>query len=315
MRKSGVGRGRADMRVRYISPVERSGRPFFARNETEQKIIHEDVVPLPDVGVNILVWDGEDARVASHWHEELELLYVKRSSGPVEVVIDGHQQRIGQDDLILFNSREIHEIASGLARGIVLQIPVALWEQFVPEYEQLTFSLRQIDKRRLSAMKRTMVELYDIYQKKGTGYKLRFNSLLCKLMYDLVRFCTSEAKPQAGHAMRKKIADISEVIEYIELHHAEKLTVAAVASRFGYHPNYLSRLFQQSVGHTVLEYIYMVRIYQVYCELLYTDKAVRRIFEDHGCTNSKVAMRMFKEAYQATPREVRRKKLSETDKS
>lgn len=310
--------GEGGMRVRYISPVDRPGQPLYTRGEPERKVIHEDVFPLPDVDVNLFVYGGEGELVAPHWHDELELLYVDRCDAPVEVVVDGQRQLMGQDDLILFNTRAIHEVTTEIGRGIVLQIPVRLWKQFVPEYEQLTFSLEQLlahGKRRLSAMKRMMVNLYNLYQKKETGYKLRFNSLLCELMYNLLCFGTADAKRQLGQAAQKKIVGIAEVMAYIEQHHAEKLTVASVASEFGYHPNYLSRLFQQSVGHTVLEYIYMVRIHQVYGDLLYTDKAVRRIFEDHGCTNSKVAMRMFKETYQTTPREIRRRKLSETDKS
>lgn len=310
--------GEGGMRVRYISPVDRPGQPLYTRSEAERKIIHEDVFPLPDIDVNLFAYGGEGTLVAPHWHDDLEIMYVERSSGPVEIVVDGQRQIRKQDDLILFNTREIHEVLTEIGRGIVLQIPVRVWKQFVPEYDQLTFSLDQLktrDKRHVPAMKRMMVEMYDIYQAKETGYKLRFNSLLCELMYTLLRFCAVDAKRQTGQAMQKKIVGIAEVMEYIEQHHAEKLTVAAVADEFGYHPNYLSRLFQQSVGHTVLEYIYMVRIHQVYCDVLYTDKAVRRIFEDHGCTNSKVAMRMFKATYQATPQEIRKRKLSETDKS
>lgn len=301
-------------RVRYVSPVEKEGQALYARNDAEQRIMHEDVFPLPDVGVNLVLCGGEGACVAPHWHDELELLYVLESGSSVEVVVDGQRRVKEQGDLILFNPRAIHEIASGFERGIMLQIPVKFWKQFLPEYEQLTFSLEQ-GAALLSDMKRLMLELYDVYNEKRMGYKLRFTSLLCRLMDDLVSGCATEAKKTTGFMMTRKIVGIAEVIEYIEQHHAEKLSVAGVASRFGYHPNYLSRLFQQSMGHTVLEYIYMVRIHQVYCDLLYTDKAVRRIFEDHGCTNSKVAMRMFKETYHMTPKEVRRRKLNETDKS
>ena len=285
------------MRMGYISP---------AGNES-QRVLHETIFPLPDLPVCLSAYTPENTPAAPHWHDELELLYIRQASQPVEVIVDGQRQTVPQDALLLFNTRAIHE-TSAIEHALILHIPVSLWKQFVPDYDRYTFSLAQAQPPLLDGLKGRMLEIFAVWQEKRAGYQLRCMALLCSLMDDLFTHCRSAAEPPAGHAPHKRIASIAEVLDYIEQHHAEKLSVADIASRFGYHPNYLSRLFQQSVGYTVLEYIYKIRIHHVYCDMLYTDKTVRRAFEDHGCTNTKVAMRLFKETYRATPRDIRKMK-------
>ena len=45
---------------------------------------------------------------------------------------------------------------------------------------------------------------------------------------------------------------------------------------------------------TLMEYLYAIRIVKVHEELLATDASIGEIFEAHGCTNYRVAMRTFK---------------------
>ena len=57
---------------------------------------------------------------------------------------------------------------------------------------------------------------------------------------------------------------------------------------------------------TINEYLYAYRITKVYQDLMNTDKPVNEIFEERGCANYRVAMRVFKEVYGCTPKQKRK---------
>lgn len=94
---------------------------------------------------------------------------------------------------------------------------------------------------------------------------------------------------------------------YLKEHHREKCLVPEIAAHFGYSEDYLARFFKKQIGMTLMEYLYAIRIAKVHEELLVTDASIGEIFEAHGCTNYRVAMRTFKENYGCTPKEARKK--------
>ena len=55
---------------------------------------------------------------------------------------------------------------------------------------------------------------------------------------------------------------IREILDYIENNYMEPLTNESLADRFGYHPNYLCRLFKSNIQTSPRQYILQTRLAQ-----------------------------------------------------
>lgn len=72
----------------------------------------------------------------------------------------------------------------------------------------------------------------------------------------LYTFSQLSASGESGEARL-----VGEVLQFIEANFGDpRLSLAAIAAEFGYHPKYLSRVFVQSVGTTFSEYLKTLRL-------------------------------------------------------
>ena len=84
-------------------------------------------------------------------------------------------------------------------------------------------------------------------------------------------------------------------MQEIKDRYKEQIPISSLAEQWGYHPDYLARIFRRYTGMTITEYVYAVRIQHVYRDLADTENSIGEIFAAHGCQNYRVAMRVFKE--------------------
>ena len=112
---------------------------------------------------------------------------------------------------------------------------------------------------------------------------------------------------------RKNREQLKKIMRYLDENHSRQVTVQETAGQFGYNPDYLSRMLKKQIGLTAMEYLYEVRMNHIHRDLLNTDDYVNEIFQRHGCTNYKVAMRWFKERYKCTPTQARKEKNNQIE--
>lgn len=98
---------------------------------------------------------------------------------------------------------------------------------------------------------------------------------------------------------------IRSVVEYIGKNVREKIILADMAAEIGYHPYYLSRLFQKEVGMTIQEYIIQERLYQSLFYLRFTNMDILGISSLVGFTSQSSFSTAFKKKYQVTPKQFR----------
>lgn len=99
---------------------------------------------------------------------------------------------------------------------------------------------------------------------------------------------------------------ITEIAEYIRLHHTEKdLTVASIAAHFNYHPGYISSAFKKYMGISLLNYINRTKINSAKKMLLLSSDSIKKIAEQLGFADEKYFMRVFKRLEGTTPSKFR----------
>lgn len=103
----------------------------------------------------------------------------------------------------------------------------------------------------------------------------------------------------------RRRATAERVREWIRTHATDEIRPHTVADVFGYHVDYLTRLFRLASGMSVGAYIIACRIEAAKDLLMRTDLPVRTIAHRVGFSDEKYFMKVFRRAEQTTPTEYR----------
>ena len=269
---------------------------------------HEIVSVNPDLEARFYLSIDAGSYVPPHWHDSLELVYM--IEGTMTVIYANRKEVLNSGEFNIVNSRVIHSVLSEKNKALVLQIPKEILRKFIPNIELYTFMVSMapstdVEKTRLMKMKKIFMDMHVIYDIRPEGYLLRFNSLLYELLFSLVHSYSSRLVQKEFDRNEGRFEKVVPIMNFLKEHYREKCMISKLAEHFGYHEDYIARIFKKQLGMTVMEYVYAIRISKVYIDLINTDDTVNNIFEAHGCTNYKVAMRHFKEKYGCTPKEKR----------
>ena len=271
---------------------------------------HEIVVSNPDIEARFYLSVDKGSYVTPHWHDSLEMVYM--IEGSMEVTQENKKVTLHAGEFNIVNSRIVHSVLSTDNRALVLQIPKEAVQKYIPNIELYYFDVdmhpkTDVEITRLEHLKKIFYDMYVVYDIRPEGYLLKFNSLFYDLIYTLIHSYSQKIVHKDFEKNSAYLERLNEIMHYIKEHHREKVTVAALADLYGYNVDYLSRFFKRYMGMTVVQYLYIIRVTKVYQDLIHTPKSVNDIFEEHGCSNYRVSMRVFKELYGCTPKEARKK--------
>lgn len=274
----------------------------------KESMRHEIVSRNPDVEVRFYLSEDMGSYVTPHWHDDLEIVYVLE--GSITVTFEHRKKTIAEDEFIIVNSRIVHSVLATKNKAFLLQVPLEVLKKYVPDVEQYYFEVNMnpdnaVEGTRLEKIKKIFRDMYVIYDVRPEGYLLKFNSLLYDLLFTLVHSYAARISRDYVGKSEHYLEKLSEVIMYLKENHEKKCSAGEVAKYFGYNSDYLARIFKKYMKMTITDYLYAVRITYVYIELISTDKNINEIFEQHGCSNYRVAMRVFKEKYGCTPKKIR----------
>ena len=105
----------------------------------------------------------------------------------------------------------------------------------------------------------------------------------------------------------KKISpQMIKVLEYIQAHYKETITLDEIAEYAHMSKYYFCRSFRNLTGATVLEYINNVRLARVHNLLVHTRDSIEEIALQTGFSSSSNLARVFKKTYGVSPREFRK---------
>lgn len=101
---------------------------------------------------------------------------------------------------------------------------------------------------------------------------------------------------------------ISTALAYIETHLEEKMTLEDVAETVHYSPFYLHRLFRQSVGMTLHDYVQRRQMTEAARLLAFSQRTILEIALSCGCESQQAFSGIFKALYKQSPAEFRARK-------
>ncbi len=253
-------------------------------------------------------------KVGLHWHEQIELIYIKKGRGIVSVDLTSYEVEKGC--IVIVFPGQLHSINR--------------YKSFSMEYENIIFSLSMLEPAksdwcsksffeplrtgtlrfpsvlRPGTEERTKVAAFvdaaDIAcDKKEDGYPLAVKGEMMLMFYALYSYRIENVHKSEG----KDAARIKQVLAWTRVRYAEHLTIEDAASVAGYSPSYFMRFFKDNVGQTFFEYLIDYRLTAASRLLTETDEKISEIAFECGFDNISYFCRTFKKKYGVTPKNSR----------
>ena len=251
------------------------------------------------------------SEIPTHWHNEIELIYVKKGMGTITVdfrsysikapalffILPGQMHAISQYETermeyenILFHPKLLYSAGADTTEQTFLrpllqgkfQIPVL----FVPEMENYKEVVSPID------------ACDEISRDKPTGYEIFIKGQLYLFFYRLISFYPNEVGKGKN---RKHLEKIKPVIKYIEKNYSKRISIEEMASECGVSQAHFMRFFKDTIGMSFVTYLNHYRLTMAAKLLRGTTKSVLEISEEVGFSNLSHFNREFKKKYQFTP--------------
>ena len=258
------------------------------------------------------VVQGDDFGCVLHHHPECEITLVLK--GGTERLVGDQITPLLPGDLVFLGPNVPHDYRNQPGSGTPAAPVEAIVVQFLPQLPGLEDWLhhssmlptRRLFKRasqglevtgitRLTAT-RMIRQMREVQGMKRVILLLQLLDLLAN-SEDLQEICPSlSTQPKTGSTDR-----IGRVCEHLANHLAEPFYVADLAAMAGLGRSAFSRLFKNSTGRTVPEYVNELRIARASQMLAETDLTVSQIAYDCGFVSPAHFQRQFKELRQCAP--------------
>lgn len=245
--------------------------------------------------------------VPAHWHEYLEVLYLK--NGSLSAVISANEYEVKENQIMVINPRDLHMTKTKGCSYLLIQISAEKLKSFLPHFDQLRFeTIITAASPAGEKLCQLVRELEQIWEEHSDGYQILFASRLYEFLFHLYRTYSFGNKQTGPLQSARDATRITQIMEWVRLHYRETITLNDAASYLALSREYFCRLFKKHTGQTFLEYVNDVRAMHLHEELLHSDETITLLMEKHGITNYRVFLRTFQHLYGCTPQKLRKKR-------
>lgn len=244
-----------------------------------------------------------------HVHTDFEILTVLNCSARIVMRKDSAVLKRG--DLCVLNPLASHEIiAREPATILSLQVPPAVFHAVFPQLEKLSFTQNFLFAEKNAADCRDLIRrLIAIAraQFRAEAYSpLLCSSLIGDFFYHLLLLIPHEQIPEKAYAAaHSKGSRIHRILDRIENHFDENITLKEIAEAENTDYYYMSHFFRDTCGMSFQEYLSRIRCEFVRRQLLLTDDSLLDICIASGFSDAKYMNRDFRKLYGVTPKEYR----------
>lgn len=255
-----------------------------------------------------------------HWHNYIEIFYVKK--GSIRLQTDDFSFHLDEGHLCFINSNTIHSVhQTDLENEIlILQIPT---ESRRPFYTLRNYKfnssayLSDFSQDRVP-LKELQSILDNIYQEsiiKSAGYNQIILGYINTLLGLLIRKYYLIPKSDADYTAEKNLSRLSDIIEYLDEHYTEKISLKTLADALHMNYYYLSHFFKDTAGISFQDYLNNLRVDKSLPLLAEADKSITDIALDSGFPNIKAYTNAFKEKFGMLPSKYKKVISQDTQKN
>ena len=208
--------------------------------------------------------------VELHHHDFYEIYYLV--SGDVTYVIEGRLCRVLPGDLLLISPQELHQVS--IAPGMEAYERYVLWidraavrrlssaetdlERHLDSTRQGYNNLLRLTRDQRQRIRDLMEALFQESDSDDFGADILRNNLVCSLLIQINRM--AEQHPREPETAVHSSRLVSDLVDYVNQHYRERLTLELLAERFYVSKYHLSHEFQKHMGTGVYKYIQKKRL-------------------------------------------------------
>ncbi len=267
-----------------------------------------------DINVHRITLDGSSEL---HRHDFVELAYIASGKGMHE--IDGSISRVSRGDVFLINTGVPHRFISDdhhslliyncIFLPVVLQREFSTGENFIQvayNYLFRSFSLQTQSSPylKLSDSSNTIASiLEEMYQERSeqqNGYRQMLKANLYRLLISLFRLFRSDSHSVRDSTVYPKLV-VENAMAYMRNHCERDLRCQELAEHTYVSSSYLSRMFKQITGKTVIAVLQDIRIEKACRLLCESDASVAHIAASCGYADIKHFYSIFSRLTGVTP--------------
>ncbi len=254
--------------------------------------------------------------VPAHWHNEMEIIYVKKGLGKVNV--DFYEYVVKEGDIIIIIPGQLHSIMQK--------------EDFSMEYENIIFNPELLQSkvpdnsvtdffmplmnRKISLPTFINEDFPDYVEVSGIldkidgicgnfpkGYELAIRAGLLNLFFIL--FSKYGIENDRKSTVNKSLEKIKVVIKYIEENYANEISVEDMAEELEISSSHFMKLFKNNMHTSFINYLNEYRLSMAAKLLISSNSNIMDISMECGFNNLSYFNRSFKTQYDVTPRQYR----------
>lgn len=274
------------------------------------KAYHEALHPMGNLGIQVSMAALENPHIPAHWHDAMEILFCL--NGEVRLHIEHESITLSRNQLIVFDSREVHSIHSDskLYMFLCIHVDKKQLSVYCPDLDLYHIHCRPVplDDPKSTQYIHLCQLAHDLTRTniaQTSTSAMRSDGTALLMLADLIQYFSVYFPPETTAISGQANENLREIISFVNEHYTEKLSLEDVACHVGFSREYFCRFFKQHMGITFLRYLNEVRISHAGRLLSSTDLSVSEVMNESGFTNQTLFNRLFKEIYGMTPRQAR----------
>ncbi len=240
-------------------------------------------------------------RFEAHFHSNIEVMYVEK--GTLEVSVNGEKRHLPKGSVAVAESYAVHSLsASADAEIRVAIIPVIRVPDFSLMHRNLTFATPFLEPGPAGEEIGGLFRAYTrMSEHRSPMVAKGFAYLLLGMLTDALG--TVPATPRA----KDGVAVVGQMLRYMDEHYTERLTMEMLAGELGYHKDYLSRVFNETIHTGFCRYLSTMRLRYAVQLIRTTDLSLEEIADRAGFGNPHSFYDIFRDTYACTPGQYRKR--------
>lgn len=262
--------------------------------------------------------------VSAHWHYFIEILYIYE--GEIVVTCNNTEYRLTPGHMIFMPPQSLHQIDSpnrDCFRYAVLKFDgghLQKTKNYLPRFSNMFLNPSHDWKLPLVFSREdfgafdpeTHIDhMVQEFHERQYGYDICLNAAVTTLMIELLRFwrhCDDYREEDYESEESDSLGNnIHTILQYIDEHSAENLSIPELAKRCGMSYSYFAKTFHRLYGQSATDYIEFIRLAKVEKLLLFTNYDLTYISEETGFSDCSHLIRIFRRKYNLTPKQYRLK--------
>lgn len=249
--------------------------------------------------------------VPVHWHDEVELVVIKKGCGIVSVDLEA--KKVGAGDIVLIVPGQLHSIEQDGSHGmeyenILFQPRLVMTasedicdlEFWLPFFEGRIRFPSWIDEsnEKYSQLALCIDSIDKICSERPFGYQLSVKGYLYQFFYLL---SGSEREVICAGTGVKSLDKMKMIVQKIERDYNEKITIEDMADAVGFSPSHFMKYFKMHMGVSFVDYLNDYRLTMASRLLIGAPMDVISIAMETGFSNISYFNRLFKKKFHVTP--------------